>query len=158
VLPKSPVASADRISIPEAAAGLMKCRMPPIREPAALRLHSPNGIRDRDGRAPPRRHCRRFLRLVEEAAIEVARRAALGCLAHGDASVRADRWAAAPSFGPLRRVLGEAGDGRHVRAANLASYEPELHPRLVRPSYIDLSSFLGLLWPGAEASNDAADD
>jgi hypothetical protein len=140
---------------PEPATGLMKSRIAPIQGDCALRLHSPNGIRDQDGSAAavllsP------LLRLVDEAAIE-ARHTALGCLADSNASVRADRWAAAPSFEPLRRVLGEAGEGQHVRAANLASYEPELH-RSARPSKLyRLVLFPGVLWSGAEASNDAAD-
>lgn len=89
-----------------------------------------------------------LLRLAGGAVIEASRRAALGCLAHGDALVRADRWAAAPSFEPLRRVLGEAGEGRHVRAANLASCEPELH-RSARPSKLyRLVLFPEFRWPG----------
>lgn len=45
---------------PEPATGLMKSRIAPIQGDCALRLHSPNGIRDRDGKAPPRCRCRRF--------------------------------------------------------------------------------------------------
>lgn len=89
-----------------------------------------------------------LLRLVEAAAIEAARRTALGCLADSNASVRADRWAAAPSFEPLRRVLGEAGEGRHVRAANLASYERELHRSARLSKRYRLALFPEFLWPG----------